>query len=254
MLFHSDVLAQNLIGTPAFGGSLSGTTTTISNFNIPAGDDRILIVYGVSPSGFQPTVAYDNGGGAVSLILFETNPAGSSPCGLYILAIGSGAAESGDITWNNNGSGVSFTAIAFEGVDQDTPIGDSDNFAGLATTSNLSLTAEVGDLLVDVTLSRGGVAGIGVGQSNLGSATISATNDGVTWSSKVAATTPETMTGTSTSGQIKNFAFVLNTPIPAEVPTLSEWGLLNLALLLMICGTLYLVQPMVGLEEKELVG
>ncbi|MFK7904782.1 MAG: IPTL-CTERM sorting domain-containing protein [Chitinophagales bacterium] len=28
-----------------------------------------------------------------------------------------------------------------------------------------------------------------------------------------------------------------------EVPTLSEWGLLNLALLLMIAGTLYLLQP-----------
>ncbi len=41
--------------------------------------------------------------------------------------------------------------------------------------------------------------------------------------------------------------------VERDVPTLSEWGLLNLALLLMICGTLYLVQPMVTLKEKQVV-
>ncbi|MFK7905019.1 MAG: IPTL-CTERM sorting domain-containing protein, partial [Chitinophagales bacterium] len=33
------------------------------------------------------------------------------------------------------------------------------------------------------------------------------------------------------------------------VPTLSEWGLIVLALMLMTAGTLYLVQPMVSRKE-----
>ncbi len=41
---------------------------------------------------------------------------------------------------------------------------------------------------------------------------------------------------------------------PKPIPTLSEWGILILALLLMICGTLYLVQvnsPIVSREKVE---
>ena len=38
-------------------------------------------------------------------------------------------------------------------------------------------------------------------------------------------------------------------PTPSSVPTLSEWGLLILALLLMTLGTLYLVQPMMSKEK-----
>ena len=37
----------------------------------------------------------------------------------------------------------------------------------------------------------------------------------------------------------------------ASIPTLSEWGLLNLAILLMTFGTIYLINPNFSLRKKR---
>lgn len=44
-----------------------------------------------------------------------------------------------------------------------------------------------------------------------------------------------------------NVQFIITAP-PADVPTLSQWGLIILALMFMTMGTLYLIQP--NMEEK----
>ena len=51
--------------------------------------------------------------------------------------------------------------------------------------------------------------------------------------------------GSQSNGQVK-FTFGAS---PAAIPTMSEWGLIILALLLMTMGTLYLIQPQYGNER-----
>ena len=38
---------------------------------------------------------------------------------------------------------------------------------------------------------------------------------------------------------------------PAQIPTMSEWGLINLAILLMTFGTIYLINPNFSLRRKR---
>ncbi len=69
------------------------------------------------------------------------------------------------------------------------------------------------------------------------------------------------MSGNNVAGNCNNNGNDLNgtdcasefcIPIPpTPIPTLSQWGLIILALLLMICGTLYLMQPNFAEEENK---
>ncbi len=54
----------------------------------------------------------------------------------------------------------------------------------------------------------------------------------------------------NTTATVDMGAFESAVPLE-DVPTLSQWGLLNLALLLMICGTLYLINPPQLLSNKS---
>lgn len=119
------------------------------------------------------------------------------------------------------------------------------------TVLNLNIeTFESGDLDCDGPYNPGGVAD---DQHQEVSTSISF-NIGVGAQSFTQPTTGITYNYTVTSAATTNTGLICGSDLSAstsspEVPTLSEWGLIILALLLMTLGTLYLVQPISPREQ-----
>jgi len=153
----------------------------------------------------------------------------------------------------SNQSVYALSAVSFQNVNQTTVFANPLTTNGSGTTSSLSVpTSDVNNLVIDViALSALDVLTathtlIGSGSPyGMGSAQGTGGNVVVQWNFPLKDYSHSAIELICDSCPVPNSA--------PNIPTLSEWGLLNLALLLMICGTLYLVQPLptsiVKLEE-----
>lgn len=112
-------------------------------------------------------------------------------------------------------------------------------------------TFESGDLDCDGPYNPGGIADdqfqeISNGVSfdiSVGSHSFTQATTGITYNYTV------TSAASVSTGLICGQDFKAAVVAPADVPTLSEWGLIILALMFMTAGTLYLVQPMMSKEN-----
>lgn len=113
-------------------------------------------------------------------------------------------------------------------------------------------TFESGDLDCDGPYNPGGVADdqfqeISAGASfniSVGSHSFTHATTGITYNYTV------TSAATANTGLICGQDLTAAPVVAPGVPTLSEWGVIVLALLLMTAGTLYLIQPILSKEKK----
>lgn len=130
-------LNEEAVGSPA-------TSQTFEDFIVPAGDDRVLVLFTSKLSVLEvPTIMY----GEVPAIFIDSI-SNLSTTSMYYIPLGSGDAITEDLVATSvAGGGFHFHAASFNNIDQTTPIGDTDKDHGV--TVELDITASAGNKLVD---------------------------------------------------------------------------------------------------------
>jgi len=125
----------------------NSATGTISNFWVPANDDRLLVVYAVNSSDQpSPTVTF----GSSTMNVGPSQSQGGLVVTMYYLVLGSGAATTENIT--ATGSNLRYlAATSFHNVDQSDPTdGEDDTFIEeTATSSTLPVNSNPLGLVID---------------------------------------------------------------------------------------------------------
>lgn len=150
LLLSSAVFAQPV--SDANGTSTTGNTVTsltISNFSVPANDDRLLVVCTLNSSNaVAPTVTFM--GNNMTNTISRSTTSGIR-LSLYSIILGDGmSATSGNITASGS-SLLQLGASSYHGVDQTTPIDGAVSSAstGGSLPSSLSVSSRNGDLTCD---------------------------------------------------------------------------------------------------------
>lgn len=226
--------------------------TNIVNRDISSGAARISIFYlhlGTSAVPTSGTIAVGGGVTVLSLIplafenILQTAGAAVQEANdLYTFPPPGGLAIS-DITTPLNGVYVDFTSYGVPNTPLDTDasgcFGQIDIIPGLSA-DQMSFAIITSDEVDPFWYNPGPATEV-----RLISATLAPTPGNVA--------SPLAFANTSACTASTSFPAaacpVVVPPTPSDVPTLSEWGLILLALLLMTAGTLYLVQPLVTTEK-----
>ena len=152
----------------------SGYNRTIA-YNLAAGDDRICVaLIGMGGTGTSISdVQFDGVSGTI-----QENIAGGGSQGRCAIAYrvfgSSGSSDSFDVDLTASGTfGQSgMTVVGYSGVDQSTPITDSDSGTHISTTStSLTVTSAVGEMCVDAMVNAGSLTAWDedIGQTELAS-------------------------------------------------------------------------------------
>jgi len=253
---HAQVISD---GNVEYQSASSSNTTTISGFSVPSGSNSLLVVYTIATSlNTTANVTFD---GIALTKLGEL--ASNNSLSIWYLTQGDLASPtSGNIvaTFSASPLNSGIYAISYKDVDQITPMENfGSNDFGTATVSSISVNSDsTNDLIVDFITARnnGGTPTLteGAGQTKLGEQDNQASNSAGFNSTYALSQEPSDGSAIDMDWTISDHSSTSSyhiaaningdiTVIPPEVPTLSEWGLILLALLLMTFGTLYLVQP-----------
>ncbi len=119
-------------------------TTAINSFTVPAGDDRIVVIFVGEEDVLAPTVTFDT----ITLTLASAVIDNTISTHMYYATLGTGPAINGTISASISSSEhIHIMASSFEGIDQDNPIG---NMASLAANDpSVEITGSTGNLFVD---------------------------------------------------------------------------------------------------------
>ena len=214
------------------------TTISTLTFNfgpIPAGNNRVLVV-GVH-SGNALTSITDvtyNSVTATSPAISQSNSGATIGTSLWVIPLGSGAMISAmNITvGSTSGSPFRISAASFQEVDQTTMFANANSQNGISSSSTLSIsTSNASNMVVDAIniLSN---AATPVSSTHDFSDANFAVGIGVT------AATGATVNNTWTFSNL-NFAHAgleLLDVMPEPIPTLSQWGIIALALIMLVFG------------------
>ncbi|MEZ4885311.1 MAG: IPTL-CTERM sorting domain-containing protein [Chitinophagales bacterium] len=249
--------------------SAASTTVTMSGFSVPAGSNSVLVVYSCGFLALATNVTFDG----TPLTLLQNSTGGVS-LSIWYLALGDLASPSvGDIvaTYGNYVVAThTIHAVSYQNADQSTPMSEfAQNAFGGGTSSSISVnSSDANDLIVDFIVARSNDSTTptlteGAGQTKIGEQTNQQSAGGLVSTIALSEepspgsavdmdwTIAYGTTGVNTSMQVAakiNAVSSGSGPVSNSIPTLSEWGLIILALLFMTFGTLYLVQP--NVEEK----
>jgi hypothetical protein len=123
---------------------------TLSNFTVPAGDDRILLVASYQVHSAVNSSATFNG-------VAMTHVQRVHHLDVFSLVLGSGAAITGDIKVTGRFFYTNVGAQSFNNINQTTPIDNITTASGSSvTTVSESITSAVSDLVCDFILADGG--------------------------------------------------------------------------------------------------
>ncbi len=209
------VMAVNVLNTQSLlEDSGSAFSATIASFNIPAGNDRLLVV-----------TTGGNGNTVDASATFAGNPltqgpeiagSGTNRAEILYIPLGSGPATTGDVVLTYTSTFFfHVTATVFEGVDQTTPV--SGGVTG--SSASLSVSSATGDYVIDSIVGSGTAITVGSGQTEqyafddiaFGAADVGASTE--------AGAASVTMDWTGISSSIAHAA--LNIRQTAALPTLS---------------------------------
>ncbi len=245
----------------------NGTSTvTLPAFSVPEGDNSLLVVYAIVTSNSPSSSITFGGTPLIQLGVF----ANTYTLSISYLAQGDLAAPiSGDIIANFAGSTAPFEAaiyaVSYKNVNQVNPMDNfAQNFIGTATNSSISVTVDdPNDLVVDFITARhnsssptltegGGQSKSGempnqiIGGSNASTHALSekclSVGNGVVNMDWIISTHNSAFSYHIGAKISAAPAVVAPPPNAPDVPTLSDWGLIILALMLLNLGTLYLIQ------------
>ena len=139
-------------------------TATISNFNVPSGCDRLLVVevnwVSVPTSGgadMVNSITYNGQSFTEAVTHFEIFSFTKLHSSIWYLPLGSGCSTGGvaandiTVTLNNSTTSILYaSASSFQNVDQTSPIGNIGMNAGVANSSSISLaSANSSNMLID---------------------------------------------------------------------------------------------------------
>ena len=216
------------IGTVETSSETNTTTETIASYTVAAGNERVLIV---TTGGLSDTRSVRFDGQPL------TRGTGDATASIWYLTLGSGDAISGEIvaTFATQHEEKQIAAIAFAGVDQQSPVGASavETFVDSEppTDQSITLATQTGQLVVDVLYVNPNAAGVLSAtlpqdeQVNNGSVFVDFVDFGV--STKAATGTATTTSWTHpTAGFFfsKHAALPLIPTIPNDAPVLGGLG------------------------------
>jgi hypothetical protein len=127
---------------------LSGTTVSIAGFNPGAGANRLLVV-GISSAGAGGSMAVTFGGVPLALVPGSSGTNGTTHTEMWYLVNPASAAAAVQATWTGNRALV-MGAVAFNNVDQTTPIQSGTFATGSSTAPSVTITSEPGDMVMAV--------------------------------------------------------------------------------------------------------
>ena len=214
---------------------------------IPTGENRILIVTLLTSSSVNVTgVNFNqNGSSAAMTTTASTGMANSFTTTIYYLAI-SGTAEV-SVTVSVNASGntpFGIIARACENVDPTNSINTGANqFA--SNGSNQNVHTDVGDMVIDMRFATGTLT-LGAGQTDL-AAPLPMNSNQIRSTYKLATSTTTTMVNNLVGGHVitalrQATAAPVTTVTSTPIPTMSQWGMLIFALLILNLGIMFVYQ------------
>lgn len=242
------------IGTVStFSGG--NTTNTISNFTLPAGGDRLLLVTAHQKFSYVDGITFD--GQALTMAVFgEYVQFGNiHATEIWYLSLGTGPDIIGDIVISYTDPGAAGTmragAHTYQNVDQSTPIGSTGiGGGGAVANSTVTLSTSANNMGVDAIISSSSNLTVGAGQT-------------VNYQIGGGASSYELSTGSSLLLQysassaviLKSAAVELVqctscTPLAAAIPTMGEWALLIFALILLSISTIFVMRWQLILQPK----
>lgn len=212
---------------------------TISNFTVPAGNNRVLIV-GIHGASKQITGFSYNG-----LELKEgVSTENSFPAEIWYLALGSGSSIGpSDIVVTSNPIMQEFTVLSahsLHGVDQTTVIANKMSHTITGDTSTMStlsfLTSNTDNLILDVLNNIKSIPTAQAPHSALGTEVgyaggVSKTINGIV-----------NLTWTFDQDNVSHSAIELLAAQTPSIPSLSQWGIILVSLLLLSIGSIFLRQ------------
>lgn len=206
------------------------TNPSIGSYTLAAGDDRIVVV-AVVRSGTSPTINSVTIDGSAATIQENVVSGSWTRTAIAYRVMGSSGSSGSIAVSASTDSGTfgscTIRVIAFENVDQSSPISDSDNNTGSGqTSSQITLASASGELCVDC-LGTGDdtiVWAEDTGQTEIGTP-YQATLNFLTHTlhtSKESGATSVTMGWTGSSATIAHVGMALNEAGAAAVPTITS--------------------------------
>lgn len=223
---------------------INGGGGTVTNFTVPAGNDRVIIV-GIHSGGATPTSVTYNG-----MALTQAIASGvAAEADIWYLALGSGAAIGPDNVVAN-GSPFRTSAHSLNGVDQAAVFANAMTANGTATSSTLAInTSNTNNLVLDIfVITAGTVTGAAAPHTSLGISTAAAGGSSPATGAAVNVGWNFPNNNFAHSGIELLFAPSNQAPDP-NIPTLSQWGLIILGLLFVVLGIVAIGQERYGKYE-----
>jgi hypothetical protein len=126
----------------------SGTTLSIAAFNPGAGSNRLLVV-GISSQGAGGSMTVTFGGVALALVPGSSGTNGTTHTEMWYLVNPASSAATIQATWTGARALV-MGAVAFNNVDQTTPVQSGTFATGTSTAPAVTITSEPGDMTMAV--------------------------------------------------------------------------------------------------------
>ena len=157
--------AVSLIGSSSTTGGTNLTSLTISNYSVPAGNNRLLVVSTGRGGGSSSVTGVTFGGQPLSRAVQTGSGDGFAGVEIWVRALGSSAsATTGNVVVSISGNDGNFaTATGFANVDQALPYAAVSN-----TAASLTVPAAVGEIVLDALMvlsSNAQAATAGAGQT-----------------------------------------------------------------------------------------
>lgn len=130
--------------------SLRAGALTLPSYEVPAGENRLLLVV-ASNSGSTDITGVSFGGTPMTQVVEEDDTAAVDS--IWVLPLGTSVtATTGNVVVTHAGAGdVQFIgAMAFARVDQSTPASGAQQFAGSGSPRSLTVSSAAGDMVLDV--------------------------------------------------------------------------------------------------------
>ncbi|MCB0376622.1 MAG: hypothetical protein KDD04_11940, partial [Sinomicrobium sp.] len=132
----------------AYDGNGAGASATSLPFTVPAGTDRLLVIY-LSYNTLSPLTNVSYNSISATLAIAQPFSAGLAVSSIYYIPLGSGASISSTVTITG-GTSVVVGAASFQNVDQVSPLGNTAGTDNISTsTPSLNVSSTAGNLIVD---------------------------------------------------------------------------------------------------------
>lgn len=162
ILFAMHFVVLNVQAQPEYDNNAATTnknsvtaptnSITISNFNVPSGNDRLLVVGVVNSHSNNSSASF----GSTAMTLQQKVSFGGGSFNVFTLALGSGAAETEDVVVGGSFFYTTIGAQSFNNIDQTTPVDNLTSTSGVGSSSSRTVTSATHDLVCDFVAASGG--------------------------------------------------------------------------------------------------